>query len=46
MTVLVTTINLAAIYALVALGMSLTWAGLGFLNLAHGVTFGGRRCGA
>ena len=39
MDVLVTTFNLAAIYALVAIGISLAWAGLGFLNLAHGVTF-------
>lgn len=36
---LVSTVNLAVIYALVAVGISLTWAGLGFLNLAHGVTF-------
>lgn len=39
MTELVTTFNLATIYMLVAVGISLTWAGLGFLNLAHGVTF-------
>jgi branched-chain amino acid transport system permease protein len=43
---LVTTINLAAIYALIALGISLTWAGLGFLNLAHGVTFAAAGYGA
>lgn len=36
---LISTVNLAAIYALVAVGISLTWAGLGFLNLAQGVTF-------
>ena len=34
--VLITTVFLAAVYSLVALGLSLTWAGLGFLNLAHG----------
>jgi branched-chain amino acid transport system permease protein len=43
---LVTTINLASIYALIALGISLTWAGLGFLNLAHGVTFAAAGYGA
>ena len=36
MDILITTIYLAAMYGLVALGMSLTWAGLGFLNLATG----------
>lgn len=39
MSILVSTLNLAAIYSLVAIGISLTWAGLGFLNLAHGVIF-------
>jgi branched-chain amino acid transport system permease protein len=43
---LVTTINLAAIYSLVGVGISLTWAGLGFLNLAHGVTFAAAGYGA
>lgn len=43
---LVSTVNLAAIYALVAVGISLTWAGLGFLNLAHGVTFASAGYGA
>jgi branched-chain amino acid transport system permease protein len=43
---LVTTINLAAIYGLLGLGISLTWAGLGFLNLAHGVTFAAAGYGA
>ena len=46
MSELVTTINLAAIYTLLALGISLTWAGLGFLNLAHGVTFAAAGYGA
>lgn len=46
MDVLVTTINLAAIYGLIGVGISLTWAGLGFLNLAHGVTFGAAGYGA
>jgi branched-chain amino acid transport system permease protein len=44
--VLITTVNLAAVYALVALGISLTWAGLGFLNLAAGVTYSGAAYGA
>lgn len=39
MEILVSALNLSAIYALVAIGLSLSWAGLGFLNLAHGVTF-------
>jgi branched-chain amino acid transport system permease protein len=39
LSVLVTTLDLAAIYALVAIGISLTWAGLGFLNLADGMVF-------
>jgi branched-chain amino acid transport system permease protein len=43
---LVTTINLAAIYGLIGVGISLTWAGLGFLNLAHGVTFAAAGYGA
>lgn len=37
--VIISTVFLAAVYALVAVGISLTWAGLGFLNLAHGVTY-------
>lgn len=44
--VLISTVFLAAVYALVALGLSLTWAGLGFLNLAHGVTFSTAAYGA
>jgi branched-chain amino acid transport system permease protein len=43
---LITTINLAALYSLIAVGISLTWAGLGFLNLAHGVTFAAAGYGA
>lgn len=46
MDVLVTTINLAAIYSLVAVGIALAWAGLGFLNLAHGATFAAAGYGA
>jgi branched-chain amino acid transport system permease protein len=38
-TALVSTVNLAAIYALVAVGVSLTWSGLSVLNLGHGMTF-------
>ncbi len=44
--VLVTTVNLTAIYALVALGISLTWAGLGFLNMSTGVMYAGAAYGA
>ncbi len=39
MNVVITTLDLAAIYSLVAIGISLTWAGLGFLNLADGAVF-------
>lgn len=46
MTELVSTINLAAVYGLLGVGISLTWAGLGFLNLAHGVTFAAAGYGA
>ena len=44
--VLITAVFLAAVYSLVALGLSLTWAGLGFLNLAHGVTYSAAAVGA
>jgi len=43
---LITTINLAAVYGLIGVGISLTWGGLGFLNLAHGVTFAASLYGA
>ena len=43
---LITTVNLAAIYGLIGVGISLTWGGLGFLNLAHGVTFSAGLYGA
>lgn len=46
MTDLIVTINLAAVYGLIAVGISLTWAGLGFLNLASGVTFASALYGA
>jgi branched-chain amino acid transport system permease protein len=39
MDVVITSLNLASIYGLVAIGISITWAGLRFLNLAHGATF-------
>jgi branched-chain amino acid transport system permease protein len=45
-TELVSTIYLAAVYGLIAVGISLTWAGLGFLNLAAGVTFAAGGYGA
>jgi branched-chain amino acid transport system permease protein len=46
MTDLIVTINLAAVYGLIAVGISITWAGLGFLNLAAGVTFAASLYGA
>ena len=46
MTELVSTVYLAAVYGLIAVGISLTWAGLGFLNLAAGVTFAAGGYGA
>ena len=46
MSVIITTLDLAAIYALVAIGISLTWAGLGFLNLADGMVFAAAGYGA
>jgi branched-chain amino acid transport system permease protein len=46
MTIVVTAIVLASIYSLVAIGISLTWAGLGFLNLAHGAIFAASGYGA
>lgn len=46
MDILVASLNLAAIYGLVAIGISLAWAGLGFLNLAQGVTFASALYGA
>jgi branched-subunit amino acid ABC-type transport system permease component len=39
MDVFITTLNLASIYGLVGIGISITWAGLRFLNLAQGATF-------
>jgi branched-chain amino acid transport system permease protein len=39
MTIVVSALVLASIYALVGIGISLTWAGLGFLNLAYGAIF-------
>ena len=44
--VLVSAITLAAIYMLVAAGLSLQWGGLGFLNLAYGFTFAASGYGA
>ncbi|KDA06911.1 hypothetical protein DC31_06850 [Microbacterium sp. CH12i] len=32
-------LSLGAIYALFALGLSISWAGLNILNLAHGTVF-------
>lgn len=44
--VLVSAITLAAIYMLVAAGLSLQWGGLGFLNLAYGFNFAASGYGA
>lgn len=46
MDLIVSAAVLAAIYSLVALGISITWAGLGFLNLASGVIFAASGYGA
>lgn len=46
MSILVSALNLSAIYVLIAVGLSITWAGLGFLNLAQGVTFAAAGYGA
>ena len=43
---LVSALNLAAIYGLVAVGISLVWSSLGVLNLAHGFTFAAAGYGA
>ena len=32
-------LSLAAMYGLLGIGISLTWASVGMLNLAHGFTF-------
>ena len=32
-------LNLAAIYGLMAIGISLLWSSIGMINMAHGATF-------
>ena len=32
-------LNLASIYALMALGISILWSSVGMINMAHGATF-------
>ena len=32
-------LNLAAIYSLMAIGISLLWSSVGMINMAHGATF-------
>ena len=32
-------LNLAAIYALMAIGISILWSSVGMINMAHGATF-------
>jgi branched-chain amino acid transport system permease protein len=44
--IVVAAVSLAAIYGLIGVGLSLTWAGLGMLNLAHGITFAASGYGA
>ena len=36
---LVYALNLAAIYALMAIGVSMLWSSIGMINMAHGATF-------
>ncbi|WP_372893621.1 branched-chain amino acid ABC transporter permease [Rhodosalinus sp.] len=38
-TLIVYALNLSAIYALLAMGISLVWSSIGMLNMAHGATF-------
>ena len=37
--IIITTLNLAAIYGLLAIGISIIWSSLNMLNMAHGFTF-------
>src|ERR1700712_5551515 len=37
--VALTTVTLAAIYGLLAIGISIIWSSLGMINMAHGFTF-------
>jgi branched-chain amino acid transport system permease protein len=37
--IVLTTLNLAAIYSLMAIGISIIWSSLNMLNMAHGFTF-------
>ena len=32
-------LNLASIYALMAIGISILWSSVGMINMAHGATF-------
>lgn len=38
-TLIVYALNLSAIYALLAIGISLLWSSIGMMNMAHGATF-------
>ena len=38
-TLIVYALNLSAIYALMAIGISLLWSSIGMMNMAHGATF-------
>ena len=38
-TLIVYAVNLAAIYGLMAIGISLVWSSIGMVNMAHGATF-------
>lgn len=39
-------LNLAAIYGLMAIGISLLWSSIGMINMAHGATFAVSGCAA
>ena len=39
LTILIYGLNLAAIYALMAIGISILWSSVGMINMAHGATF-------
>lgn len=44
--VALTTVTLASIYGLLALGISIIWSSLGMINMAHGFTFAASSYGA
>ena len=39
LSIIVYGLNLASIYALMAIGISMLWSSVGMINMAHGATF-------